>query len=338
MEATQNMPSRLLQQLDEVKLRKSIAPTTVSSEPWEALEQARTLELRMKSVSTRQLELWKFFVIGIVTCIENGLRHSVEILIDHGTPFSSNAQALADRTTLKIEDILFMQGRSLSVGSLIGHVVPVNSLNDIDNVLSTLLGCNKQGKPRKFLQELKEAKRPDDSFTDHPGLCGSLIQDVEKVIPDVKELFRLRHIFVHELHNEGLVDPKLIKRLFSNGIHFLEGMLSFVEITIDPGFSTYTQAGMNHGVYQRYSEALSEMEASLTSLRKRLSTSEKRKLTAAQKAWKEYVRKEMEFSPNPYKGGSAAPLFDTPARTRLIRQRKEILQRHHEVKDWTDTL
>jgi len=320
-----------LSEIEEIRRRNPLPTERTWNLGWAAMTQLEAVEACMLDTSEDHPELWKFFVIGLVTSMENAFRLSIQFLIDSGDPYSKRASKLTD-FKFRIEDILDMKGKRVSVGALIGHLVSINSIEDIDHHMSVLLS----GGDDEFLRILEKARKPDDEVSDIEGWCGPLLENPESVRRFVSQAFKQRHIYVHELCPSDRVIPADVREMFSYGKAFVRATLSLIDQILFPGMTARTQAAMNDGAYRTLSEAKQRMDTAYAALSTK--NIDKKRLEAAQKAWERYFEAHMKFSPNPYSGGSASPLFDAPARASLYEQRALTLEHDMSTVEWMETL
>jgi hypothetical protein len=128
-------------------------------------------------------ELLKYIPIGSVACLEGYYRLVIRHLIDHGSPYDTNARKL-EEVKVDIDTILKMGKEKVSIGEFISHLVPLNNLEDINRGLSTLLDID-------FLEALKEIE--DDENGQKIG------EFADRLYADIKDMFSERHIHCHEI-------------------------------------------------------------------------------------------------------------------------------------------
>ncbi len=155
----------------------------------------------MPSSQPERAELLKYGPIGYVACIEGYFRLLLEKLVNFGSPYSDNAGKLDD-LRFTVEAVLAISSKKISLGEYIAHVVPLSSFEDINRVFTTILG-------RDFVHALKTATTYVGRDGAHTDLGGGLF--TEDNLSGIKELFRLRHIFCHELAPKEPVSSKKIE-------------------------------------------------------------------------------------------------------------------------------
>jgi hypothetical protein len=138
-------------------------------------------------------ELLKYVPISTVACFEAFFNSAIKEIIDFGKPYSNNVAKFnqAKNVKLDFEVVAAIQTKSLTVGEFVAHLLPYNSLEDINSNLSILID-------EDFLQGLlgftktsifEEVNAVRKSFQEKPG----------EIIKSVKKTYELRHIFCHDL-------------------------------------------------------------------------------------------------------------------------------------------
>ena len=138
-------------------------------------------------------EFLRYVPIGTVACIEGFFRSVVKECIDAGGQFANNARHLSQIRALRADlDILdAVHGRRISIGELFAHLVSINRLAQIDAIMSTIIGTS-------FFELLTSVhSRWDVEVKGEPEK--PIIVEPGVVLKHVEEMFRLRHIYTHEL-------------------------------------------------------------------------------------------------------------------------------------------
>jgi hypothetical protein len=164
----------------------------------------------LKTDAPLKAELMKYIPVGYVACIEGYCRLLIKELIDSGPPFQERATSF-DEIKFNIETVIAIRSRKVSLGEYIAHLIPLNNLADINRAFSILIG-------EDFLTQLKKV----DTLTTKSGprkLAYPLLND--KAMSGLQELFRLRHIFAHELALREKVSARRIQNCVSGGASFV---------------------------------------------------------------------------------------------------------------------
>jgi hypothetical protein len=171
----------------------------------------------LKTDNPLKAELMKYIPVGYVACIEGYCRLLIKELIDSGPPFQDRAAAF-DEIRFNIETVIAVTSRKVSLGEYVAHLIPLNNLSDINRAFSILMA-------EDFLTQLKNVM----TLTTESGpykLSDPLFND--KTISGLQELFRLRHIFAHELALREKVNAKIIQKCVSGGASFVIALEEYV--------------------------------------------------------------------------------------------------------------
>jgi hypothetical protein len=152
-------------------------------------ESTQDVDLDFEVDARVEREIVRHVPIGLVACIEGFFRMVIADLIDFGPPYRDNAARLTN-VTFSLETALSIQSASVTIGEFVAHLVPLSNLNDVNKVMSTLLGAD-------FLQKFKEIRAVQPrQMTLFPELANESDGDV---VNAVCRTFALRHIICHEL-------------------------------------------------------------------------------------------------------------------------------------------
>lgn len=179
------------------------------------IETARRRDLPFRN------ELAKYISIGFVACAEGFFRLAIRDLVDAGAPFQGNVVKLKD-VRITIDHVVEIHKRRATLGEFVAHGVSMSSLEEINDIMSTLMAID-------FLDELKKVPI---NLVDSPK---SLIElgVADRLVRDVKFSFEHRHLFAHELAPKFKVDVKAIS-MASRGIFiFLHAADNLVQREID---------------------------------------------------------------------------------------------------------
>ncbi|GAI82352.1 unnamed protein product, partial [marine sediment metagenome] len=168
-------------------------------------------------------ELYRYFPTALVACIQAYYKLAVEDLINHGEPFSTNAKKLSlIETQLTVEDVLNMD-KKVTPAQLIAHLLNFNSMSDIDKHMTNLIG-------EGYLKKLKKTK-----FAENPFERSSLLVTMEEYDKNVFQyldgLFKLRHIYCHEISEKQKVTANMLVAMvvnvwsFFNASNYLMGQV-----------------------------------------------------------------------------------------------------------------
>lgn len=289
-----------------------------------ALIQLQALEHAIQKASDLPAEMSKYFPIAMVASIEAYFRSAVKELIDHGPPFSENAVGLdnARDVPLDFRTVLAIQGKTITIGDLVGHLLPFKSLEDIDRNMTTIVG-------QSFLEKLKSTQ--DRWATEIEGASSKpIIDSASAVYRDVKETFRLRHIYCHEAPFFGKVDVGLIRRCFVSSSLFLKAADQLIWDLVAPN-APLTQSAMNVEASRDCRKADQILEELCANIAPSLNDDEKREFDATQEAWAKFRDLAAKSYANRWgRGGTIWPTLNSVEKRTVTLLRIDELKREFE--------
>ena len=293
------------------------------------------LEDTLKSIeiskSKYNYELYKYFPISLVACAEYFFRTTFKELIDYGSPFFDRVEKLNKLQTFKLDLKILqsIQGKEITVGELISHILPLNNLNDIESTMSILINRDFLHELRFF--EIKEERMPL-LFTQTRALK-NFKNNYDKVIKDINATFELRHVYCHELPllREGLdFDKSVIVSCFKNTADFLIASSEYVTELLQPNYPL-RQGEMNEYAAKENDKAQKKMEQVYINLMNIIDDKQKNDLEMAQEKWGEYRNSNAELAANfGGEGGTIWPMLYSYESQSIIEERTKKLEQLYE--------
>jgi hypothetical protein len=176
----------------------------------------RAMKKLPRTLSWRD-EWLKYGAIGYVACIEGYFRLLIADLINHHPECRSNLERFPD-LRVNLATAAALEDGTTTSGELLAHLVEISSTDDINKVMTTLLG-------RDFLDLVLSS--PASQFQPRPNREMS-----PNMVADSLRLFQLRHQFAHEVGARGRVPVRAIER----------GMRSAAALAVSTEFAL-TRAG-----------------------------------------------------------------------------------------------
>jgi hypothetical protein len=155
----------------------------------------RTLKSLKRAIRFRD-EWLKYGAIGYIACIEGYFKMLFADLIDHGPPYSENTKGFKD-INFKLDAIVAIHAKKVSLGEFISHLLPIKSVSSINHHMSILID-------RDFLDLFNN--EPVSEFSPKP-----FKELFPETVGELEELFRLRHLFCHELATKAKVPVRKIE-------------------------------------------------------------------------------------------------------------------------------
>lgn len=259
------------------------------------------LDLALRSTKKSDLELLKYFPIGLVTMIEVYFKLAIEQLIDHGPPYSDHADKLANGTKFDMSMINALLGKTITIGQLLAHMVPINNLENINSALSSLFS-------KDFLAEIPLVH---DRFEVevHKKPKSPIIVDQNLTYRSISELFSLRHILVHEQGNNIKLDHNAIKDFFAHTEILLKASDEFIGNELYPG-APLTQSDMTKESCDQFTADDEKLTLLVGQLREEYAKNDPESLELFDKTcetWAEFRKMEAELFSNIARGGTLQP-------------------------------
>lgn len=271
------------------------------------------LEQTFKNHDKNETELFRYYPVALIACLEGYFRMAIKELIDAGEPYLSNAEKPASALKLDFSVLRAVHGKTITVGELVAHGIQLSRLHDIEAVLSSLLG-------KGFLDSLRTTKdRWAHEVMGEPDL--PILSEPDQVFSDVARTFELRHIICHEIASAYEINSDEVGRCFESCVTFLKAANEFISETMQPG-APLTQTAMNIAAEQSLNEKQEQLGKVLEALRSRLSETEITALNESQANWQLYCDTWASFvAGERIGGGTIWPLIYDSAAEALVEQR-----------------
>lgn len=247
------------------------------------------LEKAFENRPTTNEELIKYFPIALVACIESYFRTTIKEIIDSGDPYLNTAGRLAEKLRFDYDIVKAFQGKKISLGEFISHLVSINNLSNIDSTMSTLLGVDYLEKVStvhdRWAHEIHaEEKKP-------------IISDKDYCFKFVSRTFELRHIFCHEMANRQKIDLNEIEECFTSALTFIKAADEFHYQTLYPN-APLSQYEMNKQALESLGSASRKLEELNKAVEAYLPKDRFEEYLAAHKNWESYRNSYAEFHAN----------------------------------------
>ncbi|WFP52291.1 hypothetical protein PL263_09750 [Methylomonas sp. EFPC3] len=286
----------------------------------ESFQRLSSLEQAFKAAPKDQHEIIKYFPIALVATMEGCFRVMAAELIDHGQPFFDNCVQLLKNHKITFELIKAFQGQQVSVGEFVSHIVSINSLSDIDALLSTILDT-------EFLKELKDHRsRWDIEILKKEDI--PILSNADTIYKNVSRTFELRHIFCHETATKIDFDYEEIEECFLSVSIFLKASVDYVTEKMHPN-APLTQTDMNIHSAETLDKVIKEIIQLKNQIIQKLSEQSDRisELESSHEKWLEYMNAFSTFSADAYKGGSIWPLIYNTTASKLANRYLDTLKK-----------
>jgi hypothetical protein len=282
-------------------------------------------------------ELFKYFPVAIIACLETYFRAAIRDLVDYGSPYIDNCGKIKD-LKIDINILKAVQGKNITVGDFISHIIKISSLRQIDQTFSDLLGEN-------FLEALPTATERIITNGETKSSKSDLSNNHREIYKDVEDLFNLRHKIAHEGGATVVLKKSKIQKYIKSVAKLFQATEIIIQNIYYPKGIPMTTYDMRMNASQEYDEVEKEIKRIVEAIKRALKKKEKdinklfesieiepcsgsdyQDFSSLTKAWTNYKNSSANFISNLYaRGGTAQPIFYVSEATELS---KEILEKY----------
>ena len=212
--------------------------------------QTRMAALKNLIGSSENDEIHRHVVVALIAALQTYFRGTIVAITDSGDDYRERA---AERITEKIsmkDALTWLSGKSVTFGELVAHVASCNSATDVISWLGTLLNCNFKDALASSVSEYDQRNGKVD-----PPL---IVSDVDKLLSELSEAFRLRHILAHEAATNLQIDADTCRTMWNAVQTLLKGINAVLWTTAYKKLPL-TQAEMAKHAYADVREARKEL-------------------------------------------------------------------------------
>jgi hypothetical protein len=214
-------------------------------------------------------ELHRHVVVSSIAALQTFHRATIVSIVDAGDLYKVRAaESISEKISMK-DALSWFSGNEVTFGELVSHSAPCNSVIDLMSRLETLLDC-------EMKKALTDAISPWDR-RNRTEPAARIIPDVDRLLADLSEAFRLRHIFAHEAAPLVTVNADDCRRLHAAIAQWVEAVEAVLWATVYQ-HQPLTQYEIN--MYSR-AELLEARKKLAKAMRKALSNAR----TAGSAAW-----------------------------------------------------
>jgi hypothetical protein len=314
-----------IQQIVEIRQRRRFG-STMSELSVRLFALERTFkkldEIKLDEIET---ELFRYFPVALIACVEGYFRMAIKDLIDAGEPYLTNAEKPASSFKLDFSVLRAVHGKTITVGELVAHSVQLSRLEHIEVALSSLLGTS-------FLRALRTTTdRWAHEIKGEPAT--PILTEPDRVFADVARTFELRHIICHEIASAYEIKVEEVAQCFESCATFMRAADELISETINPG-APLTQTDMNIAAGKSLSEKQIELAEAVEILRSRLNAAELVAFEEAQVKWQLYCDAWAHFvAGERATGGTIWPLIYAGAAEAVVERRLEEISGYKRLGD-----
>lgn len=195
-------------------------------------------------------EVHRHVVVGSIAALETYHRGLIASLVNSGDEYKARAAESISEKVLMKDALRGLSGEAVTFGEIFAYMVPFNKVTDLMSILGDLLDCD-------LKQALADAIDPYDlrSGTASPK---RLLDDVEGLLNNLSEVFRLRHIYAHETASTINVDSEECLQLHGAVGRWINASNAVLWATAYKD-KPLTQVEMNESVFSEVREARNEL-------------------------------------------------------------------------------
>ena len=284
----------------------------------ELLVRIKYLEYSYRRLDPKNKELLRYFPIALVACIQSYFQMAIKEIIDLGEPYLTNSKQLMPKKRLDFDIVKSLHGRTITIGDIIAHYLPVSKLDHILSPMSQLLSINfKESVSRVY-------DRWDVEVRKKPRVA--IISDIEESCRYVDRTFQLRHIFCHEVASKFEIVKDEIDNCFDHCVLLLKASDALISQTLFPD-APLTQMEMNMVSAEDFTKEKMRLDSALDEVFEVVSDKQRMKFIEANNAWKVFLEASAEVEGLEYEGGTMRPTIECLALSRLTRDRRKQVEK-----------
>lgn len=273
-----------------------------------------TLRSAWRNLPSKDTVFTHFVFMRLVTCLEVASRLAVKRLIDHGDPYAERARPLIGQAKIDYDYLLNLQGKKITIGEIVGHLVQINSFSAILSVLKTL--------DVEFSKDIRNVKdRFGIELFDRPDQ--PIIKDFDAMSASIQRLFEIRHILTHELPRNVPYAESEVEPMMDFVKSFLRALSERVDFLLH-GVAPLTQLEMNQEAALLQVAARKEVEHAVTLLRA-TGKFKPEILDIAQERWLAHAYADADLVASQVEGGSMYPMIHASVMAGRFDSRVEVL-------------
>lgn len=310
----------IIQEIAEIRKRRRFG--TASDE---LLSRLFSLERAINAHDLKDDETIRYFPVALIACVEAYFRIAIKEIIDKGDPFFSNAEKPLSSVKLDFSVFKAVHGKIISVGELVAHSVQLSRLDQINAMLSTLIG-------RDFLASLRTVvDRCEHEIRGKPAT--PILSAPDEVFAGVARTFELRHIICHEIASAYEIKTEEVNICFEHCVDFLRAADEFLSQLLNPD-APLTQTDMNIAAGKALTEQQELLAKAVEELKARLEPSEFPAFDKAHVQWQLYCDSWANFIAGERATcGTIWPLIYASAAEETVKRRLDEIKGYRRLND-----
>lgn len=211
-----------------------------SDSTWAGVKK-RMHELKGLAATVDSNEVRRHVIVASIATLQTFVRFSISELVNSEAQYRVRAaERIPEKYSVK-DALTLLDDQTISFGELVAHIASYNSVTDVVSWLGAILGLD-------LKSALSDAR---SHYMLRRGSKGAplLIADVDQLLGDVENAFRLRHILAHEMAYGLSIETEECRRLVGAVDRFIAALNAVIWNT------AYTEVPL---VPEEYRERASE--------------------------------------------------------------------------------
>lgn len=262
-------------------------------------------------------EMYRYFPIASIAILETHFKSTVTVIVNSGSPYLERGLNLVkDRLRTAADFFPPLHRKTITVGELVAHQLPFNSISSYDETLGALLEVN----VKSFLRTVQEPQSVRSDLN-----VGPLVSDIDELWRALVETFEQRHILAHEAASKYIVTYEHARSSVRSAQAITRALDAMLWATVwkeEP----LTQFEMNSEAWDRYRQTRSAFAKNLLRARRVTQINRQQKaFNQIHRSWKRYALAWACWEEESFGSGSIRPLIAANVRDRLMRSRDKDL-------------
>lgn len=266
-------------------------------------------------------ELYRHFPVASIAVLEGHFKATVATIVNTGSPYFERGLVLAkDRLKSAIDIVPLLHRKTVTIGDVISHVIPFNSVASLESAFCTLIGDD-------FKKLIAGAQSPHEVRNNYAN-PSILVPSVADLWCALSLAFERRHILAHEAATKFLISFQDAQEAVESCALFVCALDAVMWATIWKD-QPLTQYEMNVAAWSRCKAVRATLVADLReALAVATHNGERARFRRMHATWKAFNRQWIAWEVEPFVMGSIRPLLAANSQERALEARS------HAIRGW----
>lgn len=264
-------------------------------------------------------ELFRHFPVAAIAALEGHFKVTVATIINTGSPYLERGLLLAkDRLKSAVDVVPLLHRQTVTIGEVIAHVIPFNSVSSLENAFGALFDSNFKGM-------IAGAKSPYEVRNEYES-PSALVPSVADLWSSLSLAFERRHILAHEAATKFLVSFDDAKSVLDSCALFVSALDAVMWSTIWKD-EPLTQYEMNVAAWDRCKAVRATLASDLRrALAVATENGERARFRRLHALWKAFSRQWTDWEMEPFAMGSTRPMLAAYSQESALAARLSTIQ------------